>query len=98
MRMTKLLKSGEKAVKQSLRLRNGEKFLLVTDKEKMEIVKLFREAIRKSKQLDKWKEILKRIYPKLYYWNAPFKTDSEISYTYYLLRRIHSHENTKTIQ
>lgn len=41
MRMTKLLKAGEKAVKQSLRLRKGEKFLLVTDKEKMEIAEAF---------------------------------------------------------
>ena len=39
--MTKLLKAGEKAVKQSLRLRKGEKFLLVTDKEKMEIAEAF---------------------------------------------------------
>lgn len=41
MRMTKLFKAGEKAVKQSLRLRKGEKFLLVTDKEKMEIAEAF---------------------------------------------------------
>lgn len=41
MRMTKLLKAGEKAVKQSLRLRKGENFLLVTDKEKMEITEAF---------------------------------------------------------
>ena len=41
MRMTKLLRAGEKAVKQSLRLRKGEKFLLVTDKEKMEIAETF---------------------------------------------------------
>ncbi len=39
--MTKLLKAAEKAVKQSLRLRKGEKFLLVTDKEKMEIAEAF---------------------------------------------------------
>lgn len=39
--MTKLLRAGEKAVKQSLRLRKGEKFLLVTDKEKMEIAEAF---------------------------------------------------------
>jgi leucyl aminopeptidase (aminopeptidase T) len=39
--MTKLLKAGEKAVKQSLRLRKGEKFLLITDKEKMEIAEAF---------------------------------------------------------
>ena len=32
------------------------------------------------------------------HWSAPFKTDSELSYTYCLLRRIRSHENTKTIQ
>jgi leucyl aminopeptidase (aminopeptidase T) len=41
MRMTKLLKAGEKAVKQSLRLRKGETFLLVTDKEKLEIAEAF---------------------------------------------------------
>jgi leucyl aminopeptidase (aminopeptidase T) len=41
MRMTQLLKAGEKAVKQSLRLRKGENFLLVTDKEKMEIAEAF---------------------------------------------------------
>ncbi len=41
MRMTKVLKAGEKAVKQSLRLRKGENFLLVTDKEKMEIAEAF---------------------------------------------------------
>jgi leucyl aminopeptidase (aminopeptidase T) len=41
MKTTKLLKAGEKAVKQSLRLRKGEKFLLVTDKEKMEIAEAF---------------------------------------------------------
>lgn len=41
MKMTKLLKAAEKAVKQSLRLRKGEKFLLVTDKEKMEIAEAF---------------------------------------------------------
>jgi len=39
--MTKVLKAGEKAVKQSLRLRKGENFLLVTDKEKMEIAEAF---------------------------------------------------------
>jgi leucyl aminopeptidase (aminopeptidase T) len=39
--MTQLLKAGEKAVKQSLRLRKGENFLLVTDKEKMEIAEAF---------------------------------------------------------
>ena len=41
MKMTKLLKAAEKAVKQSLRLRKGEKFLLITDKEKMEIAEAF---------------------------------------------------------
>ncbi len=41
MRMTPLLKAGERAVKQSLRLRKGEKFLLVTDKEKIEIAEVF---------------------------------------------------------
>lgn len=39
--MTKLFKAGEKAVKQSLHLRKGEKFLLVTDKEEMEIAEAF---------------------------------------------------------
>lgn len=39
--MTKLLKAGEKAVKQSLRLQKGENFLLVTDREKMEIAEAF---------------------------------------------------------
>jgi leucyl aminopeptidase (aminopeptidase T) len=39
--MTQLLKAAEKAVKQSLRLRKGEKFLLVTDKEKIEIAEAF---------------------------------------------------------
>jgi len=37
MRMNKLFQAGEKAVKQSLRLRKGDNFLLVTDKDKMEI-------------------------------------------------------------
>lgn len=41
MKMNKLLEAGEKAVKQSLRLRKGEKFLLVTDKDKMEIAEAF---------------------------------------------------------
>jgi leucyl aminopeptidase (aminopeptidase T) len=41
MKMTKILKAAEKAVKQSLRLRKEEKFLLVTDKEKMEIAEAF---------------------------------------------------------
>jgi leucyl aminopeptidase (aminopeptidase T) len=41
MSVNKLLKAGEKAVKQSLHLRKGEKFLLVTDKEKMEIAEVF---------------------------------------------------------
>jgi len=36
-RMDKLLRASEKAIKQSLRLRKGERFLLITDKEKMEI-------------------------------------------------------------
>ena len=35
--MNKLLRASEKAIKQSLRLRRGERFLLITDKEKMEI-------------------------------------------------------------
>jgi len=35
--MNNLYKAAEKAIKQSLRLRKGERFLLVTDKQKMEI-------------------------------------------------------------
>jgi len=35
--MNKLYKAAEKAIKESLRLRKGERFLLVTDKEKIEI-------------------------------------------------------------
>ncbi|UCC38276.1 MAG: aminopeptidase [Candidatus Aminicenantes bacterium] len=35
--MNKLYQAAEKAIKQSLRLRRGERFLLVTDKQKMEI-------------------------------------------------------------
>lgn len=48
MRVTKLLKAGEKAVYQSLRLRKGEKFLLVTDKEKMEIAEAFAYWAKKA--------------------------------------------------
>jgi len=39
--MNKLFQAGEKAIKQSLRLRKGESLLLVTDKEKMEIAEAF---------------------------------------------------------
>jgi len=39
--MNKLFLAGEKAIKQSLRLRKGERLLLVTDKEKMEIAEAF---------------------------------------------------------
>ena len=48
MSMTKLLKAGEKAVYQSLRLRKGERFLLVTDKEKMEIAEVFAYWAKKA--------------------------------------------------
>ncbi|MFQ6081771.1 MAG: aminopeptidase [Candidatus Aminicenantia bacterium] len=37
MKKTKLLSAGEKAVKHSLKIQKGESFLLVTDKQKMEI-------------------------------------------------------------
>lgn len=37
MRMNRLYQAAEKAIKQSFRLRKGESFLLVTDKQKMEI-------------------------------------------------------------
>lgn len=37
MRITKLLSAGEKAIKQSLKIKKGENFLLITDKQKMEI-------------------------------------------------------------
>jgi len=41
MKINKLFLAGEKAIKQSLRLRKGERLLLVTDKEKMEIAEAF---------------------------------------------------------
>jgi leucyl aminopeptidase (aminopeptidase T) len=37
MEMNKLLKAGEKAIKQALKIKKGENFLLITDKQKMEI-------------------------------------------------------------
>lgn len=41
MKKTKLYQAAEKAVNQSLRLRKGEKFLLVTDRDKMDIAEAF---------------------------------------------------------
>lgn len=48
MKMNGLLKAGEKAVKQSLRLRKNEQFLLVTDKDKMEIAEAFAYWAKKA--------------------------------------------------
>ena len=41
MKTSKLYQAAEKAVKNSLRLRQGERFLLITDKEKLEIAEAF---------------------------------------------------------
>lgn len=41
MKTSKLYQAAEKAIKNSLRLRRGERFLLITDKEKLEIAEAF---------------------------------------------------------
>ena len=46
--MTKLLQAAERAVKQSLALRKGEQFLLVTDKQKMDIAEALAHWAREA--------------------------------------------------